>query len=171
MRLRLCVSALVLGGLLVLGGGGVTACSDESGGTSSGGISTERDAAIGTSEAGAGSDAGGIDDANRIPCAPRAVLEAVCQQCHGRPTNNGAPFPIQRLSDLRANYLGRDTRLDMIDVLTAGVMPQAPVTISARDKQTLLDWLRAGAEGVEPQSCLVQPDAGPEDAGDAGDAH
>ena len=112
----------------------------------------------------------GIDDSLQIPCEPRAVLKAICQQCHTRPLKNGAPFPLQRLSDVNSVHLGRLTRLDMIDDLNAGRMPLFPVTISATDKRTLLDWLNDGAPGVSPRSCLVeQEDAGSiEDAGDSG---
>lgn len=167
MRLRLYVSASIVAGLLVIGAGSVTACSDGAG-SSSGGITTRPEAS--TQEPIDDDPDSGLDDSLQIPCEPRAVLKAICQQCHTRPLKNGAPFPLQRLSDINSTHFGRLTRLDMIDDLNAGRMPLFPVTISATDKRTLLDWLNDGAPGVSPRSCLVeQEDAGSiEDAGDSG---
>src|SRR5262245_46344655 len=43
------------------------------------------------------------DDESGIPCAARAVLQTVCQQCHARPhLLHGAPFPLVRRSDILA---------------------------------------------------------------------
>lgn len=162
MRLRLCVSAsaavLLVAALFACGGG--------EDGASSGGLSTADGSASNDSTI-----EPDLDDSLNIPCEPRAVLKTICQQCHTRPPKNGAPFPLQRLSDVNATLFGRLVRLDMIDDLNAGRMPLSPVTISATDKRTLLDWLNAGAQGVSARSCLVeQEDAGTADAGDAGDS-
>ena len=105
-----------------------------------------------------------VDDSNLIPCAPRAVLQNVCQQCHGRPTKNGAPFPIQRMNDILSTHSGEVVRQDMIDELNANLMPLAPVTITVEDKATLLNWLNAGAPAVVPTSCV---DAGLDASTDA----
>ena len=105
-----------------------------------------------------------IDDSNEIPCAPRLVLQTICQQCHTRPTKNSAPFPLQRLSDVLALYDGQVIRDDMIAELEANRMPLPPVTIEPADKATLLSWLRSGAPSVEATSC-TDTDAG-DDAGD-----
>ena len=122
-----------------------------------------------------------IDDANEIPCAPRLVLQTVCQQCHTRPMKSSAPFPLQRLSDVQALYDGQIIRDDMIADLEAGRMPLPPVTITASDKATLLGWLKDGTPSVAATSCSdsdagdagdagAAPDDGGSDAGDAGDA-
>lgn len=164
MRLRLCVPASLAVVLVTA----LFACSSDDGGSASGGIVINPDAS--SADVADIDPQPGVDDSLAIPCEPRAVLKAICQQCHTRPLKNGAPFPLQRLSDINAVHFGRLTRLDMIDDLNAGRMPLFPVTISATDKKTLLDWLNDGAPAVSPRSCLVeQEDAGSiEDAGDAG---
>lgn len=106
-------------------------------------------------------------DANEIPCEPRAVLHTICQQCHANPPLNGAPFPLVNRSDLFALRSGSVVRDLMIEEVEAGRMPLAPVTITAADRKTLLDWLKAGAPSVSPRSC--EP-AGPTDAGSDADA-
>ncbi len=100
-------------------------------------------------------------DENEIPCGPRIVLQAICQECHTRPTKNGAPFPLVNRSDVFAPRAGTVVRLMMIEQLEAGRMPLSPVTINAEDKKTLLEWLESGAPAVSPRRC--EPDA--EDAG------
>jgi hypothetical protein len=99
-------------------------------------------------------------DENDIPCAPRRVLQTICQQCHTKPQKNGAPFPLINRSDVVDNvYGGEVVRELMIENVTAGRMPQQPVTISDEDKATLLDWLNAGAPIDHQENC---------DVGDAG---
>lgn len=89
-----------------------------------------------------------------IPCAPRRVLQTICQQCHARPTKNGAPFPLVYRSDVVVHaYGGVVVRELMIEELEAGRMPLAPVTIEAAEKTTLLDWLRAGAPADPDVRC------------------
>jgi hypothetical protein len=107
------------------------------------------------------------DDSAEIPCEPRRVLTTICQQCHTRPqTKNGAPFPLQWRSDVLAKYGGVEIRELMIEQLSAGRMPLAPVTIDPLDRELLLRWLQAGALAIAPDTCT---DAGvPEADVDAG---
>lgn len=107
-----------------------------------------------------GSSGGAVDtlyagDEDQIPCAPRAVLKAVCQQCHTRPATSGAPFPLQGHSDVLRTYGGSVIRELMIEQLEAERMPLSPVTIESEDRATLLTWLRAGAPAVPAQSCAT----------------
>ena len=51
----------------------------------------------------------------------------------------------------------------MIDQIEVGRMPLSPVTIDYDSRETLVDWLQAGAPAVAPQSCA--DDAGPTDGG------
>lgn len=97
------------------------------------------------------------DDADEIPCAPRRVLVKVCQQCHTRPTVNGAPFPLQRRSDLFATYGEVEIRDLMVEEITARRMPLAPVTIETSDRETLLVWLENGAPAAAPSNCAEEP--------------
>lgn len=110
------------------------------------------------------------DDEMDIPCAPRLVLQTVCQKCHVRPMRNGAPFPLQRRSDVVVHhYGGVVVRELMIEEVTAGRMPLTPVTIADDDKATLLTWLDAGAPAEPDASCAaVLADGG--DAAVGGDA-
>lgn len=94
-----------------------------------------------------------------IPCAPRHVLQTICQQCHTKPQKNGAPFPLINRSDVVDNvYGGVVVRELMIEMVEAGRMPLSPVTISDDDKATLLAWLHAGAPIDHHETCEV--DAG-----------
>lgn len=156
MKVRFLASAALGLGLLSLAGAVTSACGSSD---SAGPTTVQTDAAPLTTQA-------EVDDSNLIPCAPRAVLVNICQQCHGRPTKNGAPFPIQRLNDILSTHAGEVVRQDMIDELNANLMPLAPVTITPEDKATLLSWLNAGSPAVLPTSCS---DAGAGDASsDAG---
>jgi hypothetical protein len=105
------------------------------------------------------------DDTDKdIPCAPRHVLQTICQQCHTRPMRNGAPFPLQTRSDIVVHtYGGVVVRELMIEEVTAGRMPLTPVTISDEYTATLLYWLAAGAPADPDEDCDI-PDANTEDA-------
>ena len=92
-----------------------------------------------------------------IPCAPRRVLETVCQQCHSSPTKRGAPFSLVTYGDVHATLDGQPIAYWMEQYVTARDMPLPPVEIADGDRETLLTWLRAGA-----------PAAGPFDTCDAG---
>jgi hypothetical protein len=56
----------------------------------------------------------------------------------------------------------------MIEQLEAGRMPLTPVTIDYDSRETLLDWLAAGAPAEAPRSC---DDARSSDAGSKGSSH
>ncbi|WP_394831479.1 hypothetical protein LVJ94_33705 [Pendulispora rubella] len=106
------------------------------------------------SEPAAGPVRDGPDDENEIPCAPRAVLQKTCQQCHARPTKNDAPFPLVRRSDiLRRGRNGSTIAQLVIAQLESHAMPLAPVTMEAAARETLLSWVRAGAPGVTAMTC------------------
>jgi hypothetical protein len=114
------------------------------------------------------------EDADEIPCEPRRVLQTVCQRCHARPAQNGAPFALVTRSDVLASYAGSVIRELMIQEVEAGRMPLPPVTISPADREILLGWLRAGAPAVPARSCddaggSARDDGGP-DGGETRDA-
>jgi hypothetical protein len=102
-------------------------------------------------------DAASANDADEIPCEPRRVLETVCQQCHTRPMQNGAPFPLVNLSDILAERSDSVVLELMIAQLESGRMPLSPVTIEDGDREILLSWLRSGAPSVDPQACATSP--------------
>ncbi len=102
---------------------------------------------------------GGVDDSNLIPCAPRRVLQTVCQQCHTQPPQNGAPFPLVTRSNVVRSTADGQIRELMIQQIEAGRMPLNPVTIEAGDRAILLEWLRDGAIALdEPRSCAEEDD-------------
>lgn len=151
-----------IGFFLVIVGAAVAACSSDN-----------------TPTGDAGVDAGVVvNDANQIPCAPRQVLQTICQQCHTRPMKNGAPFPLINRSDILATRDKQIIRDLMIQQVESGRMPLKPVTIDDASRQALLEWLKAGAPAVSPQTCedagtdagpdVVDADATDQDA-DAGD--
>jgi hypothetical protein len=145
--MKLLASVIVLGTLL-----GLYACS-------SGGI-----AAVGE----AGVDGSVRADSDEIPCAPRLVLQTVCQQCHSSPPRSGAPFPLVTRTDILTMRPGGLARDLMIAQLEAERMPLPPVTIEISQRAALVTWLRGGAAAVTPLSCVAgEPDAADADA-DAG---
>jgi hypothetical protein len=97
------------------------------------------------------------DDADTIPCGPRFVLQRICQRCHSNPTANGAPFPLETRWDIVR--VGRDGEIRqlMIEQIEAGRMPLTPVTIDYSSRETLLDWLHAGAPAESPKTCEPNP--------------
>jgi len=120
------------------------------------------------------------DDANTIPCGPRRVLQNVCQRCHRKPPVNGAPFPLLTRSNIVRVGPDGEIRELMIEEMEVGRMPLAPVTIDYDSRETLLDWLHAGAPAEAPHGCEepTPPEdpasdastdgASPTDGGDAG---
>jgi hypothetical protein len=108
-------------------------------------------------------------DANEIPCGPRIVLQSICQQCHTRPTRNGAPFSLVNRSDILAATRGSVIRQLMIEQLEARRMPLSPVTITDDQRNTLLGWLKEGAPAVSPQDCPSDAGLGADGDVDAGD--
>lgn len=110
------------------------------------------------------SDVVEVDDANTIPCAPRAVLQSVCQRCHQNPPIRGAPFPLVTRSNIVRVGVDGEIRQLMIQQLDARRMPLAPETIDEDARTILLDWLKAGAPATSPQTCSNLEDASGEDA-------
>ena len=95
-----------------------------------------------------------VDDSNLIPCAPRAILQNVCQKCHTKPPQNGAPFPLVTRSNIVRVTSDGQIRELMIQQLETRRMPLAPVTIDDGSRTILLEWLKDGAVPLsEPRSC------------------
>jgi len=88
-----------------------------------------------------------------IPCAPRRVLETVCQRCHGDPLQNDAPFPLRSREDVTRVRGGSPTYEKMRAQVDSRRMPLAPVTLGDADRETLLAWLRAGAPPAAEETC------------------
>ncbi len=99
-----------------------------------------------------------------IPCAPRRVLENVCQQCHTTPRKYGAPFPLITYGDVQAALDGRPVAYWMEASVREGAMPLPPVELASDDRETLLAWLAAGAPARGPGDVCEPPaDTGPSD--------
>jgi len=129
----------------VLGSAGLIAClSTEEGSPlpSSTGDATDARAAVQPAE---------IHDEDLIPCAPRAVLQNVCQRCHQDPPIRGAPFPLVT----RSNIARSNIRERMIAQLSQRRMPARPETIDEASRSTLLEWLEdeAPALTVPVEAC------------------
>jgi hypothetical protein len=83
--------------------------------------------------------------AGEIPCAPRAVLQAVCQNCHTDPPRNGAPFSQLTYQDIDAELDGETVWSRMRRAVRDGRMPLAPYELTAEQSTVLLEWLDADA--------------------------
>src|SRR6266700_1217752 len=63
-----------------------------------------------------------------LPCDVQGVLQDVCQHCHTKPPQNGAPFPLITGADTRRPFSGAPYDNAPIwqvmgDAVDAGVMP------------------------------------------------
>jgi hypothetical protein len=111
-------------------------------------------------------DTGMMTEGLIIPCDVQEVLVAKCQRCHGDPLQNGAPFPLITLEQVHMRYgdspssmaiytyIAPAVESGFMPLMSASVMPPV-VPLTDEEKTILLDWVDAGAAGVEgPASCL-----------------
>jgi hypothetical protein len=96
-----------------------------------------------------------------LPCDVDQVLADKCRRCHGTPGRNGAPLIFYKWSELHAEYLGEPVYKRLGRAVQTGFMPNRipanpPVEpLSSAEKQTLLDWVAAGA----PRGSCAPPEA------------
>jgi hypothetical protein len=83
--------------------------------------------------------------AGEIPCAPRAVLQAVCHNCHTDPPRNGAPFSQLTYQDVDADLDGEPVWSRMQRAVRGGRMPLDPYALNDEQARVLLEWLDAEA--------------------------
>lgn len=83
--------------------------------------------------------------AGEIPCAPRAVLQVVCHNCHTDPPRNGAPFSQLTYQDIDSELDGEPVWARMRRAVREGRMPLDPWELSAEQERILLEWLDAEA--------------------------
>lgn len=110
-------------------------------------------------------DAGTQPDANNaepsaLPCSVSLVLEAKCQRCHGEHLQNGAPFALLSWSDTQRTYFDKPVHERMLSAIESGFMPLVLPSITPpverltdEEEQTLVAWLRAGAQPVVASAC------------------
>lgn len=84
-----------------------------------------------------------------LPCDVDTVLQTVCQQCHGSPPQNDAPFPLVTYADTQTNVSGRPLWSYMLAALQNNRMPLPPATLSSDQHDALMAWLQAGAPPAE----------------------
>jgi hypothetical protein len=132
---------------------------------------SDMDAASDASDADVALDAeGGADgeaDADAGPpivpfCEAFKVMK-VCRRCHEPvPNQVGAPFPLQTFEDTQGVYLGRPIKDRMIAAVDSNFMPltipiagvDPPIQpLDASCKNTLLTWLRQGAQPAGGTDC------------------
>lgn len=80
-----------------------------------------------------------------IPCAPRAVLTAVCHNCHTDPPKGGAPFSQLTYQDIDSELDGEPVWSRMRRAVREGRMPLDPYELSEEQQRILLEWLDAEA--------------------------
>lgn len=71
------------------------------------------------------------------------VISTNCSECHGLPVANGAPMSLVSYDDIveSANMIDVRINLDASDPLS---MPQNKPNLAQKDKDTILDWIKAG---------------------------
>ena len=81
------------------------------------------------------------------------VLAASCRRCHWDPRENDAPFSLLRWQDTQKIRTGKPIYLLMQQMVSTDLMPPldalvepAVTPLSVEHKQTLLNWLKAGAK-------------------------
>lgn len=89
-----------------------------------------------------------------FPCEVFTVLQNNCHSCHQNPPVNGAPYTLLTYEDTRA--LNGATTIPrwqrMGEVVQTGFMPFG-TTMSAPDKQILLDWVAMCAPPASGTGC------------------
>ncbi|HEY6561740.1 MAG TPA: hypothetical protein VI072_30935 [Polyangiaceae bacterium] len=86
-----------------------------------------------------------------IPCNVLQIMANKCQTCHSNPPQYGAPMPLTTLQEVQTH------RERMIARVEARTMPPN-TTLSDADRNTLVTWLRNGAQGVAPSTCVIPGD-------------
>jgi len=116
----------------------------------------------------------GAQSAELVPwCDAYKVINCVCQQCHQKPTLNGAAMPLMTYEDTQAPFpVATSSSLvwqRMQVAIRSGSMPEtsnpavvpAVKPLSDTQRSTLLEWLAQGAhdEGGRncPKSCAWPP--------------
>lgn len=89
-----------------------------------------------------------------FPCDVFTVLQTNCHSCHQAPPVNGAPYSLLTYEDTRElNGMTTTPRWQRMGaVVESGFMPLGK-TITATDKQILLDWVAACALPAEGMGC------------------
>lgn len=86
-----------------------------------------------------------------LPCDVDEVLASKCRRCHTQPPRHSAPVQLLRWDDLHADRNGVPVYQHVGRVVASGYMPFAimanpPIQrLTEAEKQTLLDWVTAGA--------------------------
>ncbi len=92
-----------------------------------------------------------------IPCDVLKIMANKCVTCHSNPTQYGAPMPLVTLEDVQRLRNNRPTREIMIERVENRTMPPN-TTLSDAERNTLLTWLRGGAQGTTPSTCIIPGD-------------
>ena len=119
-----------------------------------------------------GADAGRPDAgvAGDLPCGIARTVATYCTMCHGSPTTNGAPFPLNSLAALRATSptYPTQTRAERSVVRmqsTSSPMPPAPyAAVPAPARSEFSGWVSSGT----PAGSCAPPDAGTPPVQDGG---
>ena len=95
-----------------------------------------------------------------VPCDVQDVLEAKCLRCHGTVLENDAPYHLVTIAQIHEVRGGRPVYDRMRSVLEDDYMPPVVIPLdppvqplTAAEKATLLEWVRAGAPGDSNARC------------------
>lgn len=86
-----------------------------------------------------------------LPCDVDEVLAKKCRRCHATPARHGAPFALYTWADTQRLRADQPLYRHIARVVQTGFMPypipaNPPVLpLTDAEKQTLLDWVKAGA--------------------------
>jgi hypothetical protein len=105
-----------------------------------------------------------------LPCDVEVILANVCQYCHTSPPRNGAPFPLVTYSDTQAQIDGRPVYEYMETALAMGRMPLPPMSLTAKERATLIAWAADGGPRRATVSCAIGDGGLADAARDAADA-
>ena len=106
------------------------------------------------------SDDDGDDAAEAIPCEVQQVLQAKCQRCHGDPVEEGAPFSLVTLEDLKRDTASGPVYERVLRALETEYMPPDFLTLDPPVQEltddeldVLLEWVEAGAPAENAGAC------------------
>ena len=133
-----------------------------------------------------GVDAGPVDAgvAGDLPCGVAQTLATYCTACHGSPTANGAPFPLNSRAALQAmspTYPGQTLAQRSVVRMQSTTQPMPPSPYAPVPTANISEFSAWVSSGTPAGSCTAPTDggtppvvdggvdAGPVDAGVSGD--
>jgi hypothetical protein len=93
--------------------------------------------------------------ATGLPCDVQDVISGTCLRCHSDPPAEGVPISLVNYADTQAYFppAGEVVWKVMQVEIELDAMPPIPPYLTSAGRETLLDWLEAGAPRGPDAGC------------------